>query len=527
MSWRERLSRWGRRSAGGATPLPVAAEAMARQLVAASPDCLKVLDADGKVLWMNATGCRLMEIGDMQEVLGRPWLEFWAADARAAAKLAIATAKEGGAGRFAGPCATAKGTLKWWEVVVAPTSPDRPETGALLVVSREVSALRDAALARDTLAAAEQLARMDAERAMSDRDELVAMVAHELRAPLQAILTWSVFLQSESMDPAAVEAGRTIHGVVLHQQGVIDALLHDADNPLTAAALMPMDVGAAAREVVGGLRQIAAAKRIDLQLTDSADQQARIAGDGSTVRQILVNVLANALKFTPVGGTVGVTVSESDRDVLVVVTDSGRGITEEFMPRLFERYSQEKRGTDFPQGTGLGLFLARRFVTALGGTIRCESDGEGRGATFSIRFPKLVSETAATAPVVTDNGMRGSLSGVSVLVAAASGAAFETMAEGLRHFGARVLTPEQCRMPASRPRVDGIVAHLDYPELDALLTLTRNHPAPPWVLALTADQTMRTSGDGLHPKFDGVLNLPVPPRLLARAVATLQSRATL
>jgi signal transduction histidine kinase len=235
-----------------------------------------------------------------------------------------------------------------------------------------------------------EAARTEAEAASSAKDIFLATLSHELRQPLGSILGWVRLLQRPDLDadqrtPIVERLERSVHTLTR----LIDDLL-DVSSIVTGKMrlnLQPMDV----RELIEGaldtVRAAAAAKGVQLQTTLDP-KTPPIIGDGGRLQQVVWNLLSNAVKFTPAGGRVTVDLRHDDARVVIEVCDSGRGISPDFMPRLFERFTQAT--TDVRRaapGLGLGLAIARHLVELHGGTLTADSRGEGRGSTFTVSLP--------------------------------------------------------------------------------------------------------------------------------------------
>ena len=209
-------------SPGEDTAATAALERFCEHLFAASPDCVKLLDSEGRLLWINAPGCRLMDVADPARLAGSLWVTLWDGEGRAGAEEAVAAARQGQVGRFNGPCATAAGRPKWWDVTVL-SLPDRIGAATFLVVSRDVSELHDMLERERDFAAGERVAREEAARATAQRDELLARVSHQIRTPLNNILACAVLLQGDHS--AATRAiGREIQVLASGQAALVDRL---------------------------------------------------------------------------------------------------------------------------------------------------------------------------------------------------------------------------------------------------------------------------------------------------------------
>jgi signal transduction histidine kinase/ABC-type molybdate transport system substrate-binding protein len=266
--------------------------------------------------------------------------------------------------------------------------------GVILVLLYRQTDAMTAALER------ERGARRDAEAASALKDQFLMTVSHELRTPLTAIHGWARMLtQGTVSDRQRDNAIRTIERNAQAQTRLIEDLL-DMSRVTTGQLRLDVrpvhvaDVVAAAVETV---RPAAEAKSIQLQTVIDLTPGA-INGDAERLQQVVWNLLANAVKFTPNGGRVLVTVARVAREIEIVVADNGRGIAPEFLPHVFERFRQEDSGTKRTiGGLGLGLAIVRHLVEMHGGTITAQSNGQGHGATFTVRLPSQVRDTLAVA----------------------------------------------------------------------------------------------------------------------------------
>lgn len=220
------------------------------------------------------------------------------------------------------------------------------------------------------------------------RDEFLAMVAHELRAPLCAILGWADMLRNAA-SAEAFESGLTVieQSAQLQAKLIEDLLLMarmaSKGIPLQLQLLDPRDVIDAA---IDALRPVADAK--GMRLRKAFDPQAGLVrGDPARLQQVIGNLLANAVKFTPPGGMVQVSLVRSRGWAVITVTDDGVGIAPEFLSQVFDRFKQDPSTAHWHSGLGLGLAIARQLVDLHGGEIEAQSDGEGRGASFVVRLP--------------------------------------------------------------------------------------------------------------------------------------------
>jgi signal transduction histidine kinase len=261
----------------------------------------------------------------------------------------------------------------------------------------------------------EKAARAEAQAASWAKDEFLALVSHELRTPLNAILGWARMLQSDTLDaPTARRAIEVIDRNARSQAQLIEDLL---DFSRIASGRLRLEVRetelapliAAAIEVV---RPAAEAKQIQIQCVLDPTCSP-VSGDPERLKQILWNLLSNAVKFTPDGGRVDVQLRRDGAHSELVVTDTGQGIRPDFLPHVFEHFRQgDPSTTKRHGGLGLGLAIVRHLVELHGGMIRAESDGEGKGAVFTVRLPSVAGRDGVTrsalTPFVADRPFLGS-----------------------------------------------------------------------------------------------------------------------
>jgi signal transduction histidine kinase len=245
--------------------------------------------------------------------------------------------------------------------------------------------------------AREHAARVEAERANLAKDEFLALVSHELRTPLNAVLGWAMLLKGGTLDEEkrarAVEA---IERSARTQLQLIEDLL-DVSRAIrgkltiTRRDLDLVEVARAALEVV---QPTAQERGITLEAAGVA-APAPISGDRARLQQVIWNLLTNAVKFTPRGGTVTLRVHADDTGPTLVVEDTGAGIAPELLPHLFERFRQGDLRGGRSQGLGLGLAIVRHIVGLHGGTVTAASDGPGKGSRFTVQLPARASVPAS------------------------------------------------------------------------------------------------------------------------------------
>jgi signal transduction histidine kinase/ActR/RegA family two-component response regulator len=267
-----------------------------------------------------------------------------------------------------------------------------------LVVATELA--RRAAIAIDNarLYDLSQKERSRVEAATRAKDEFVAMVTHELRTPLNAILGWLRLLRIGSLDDSKKEHALNVIERNAEAQSRLVADLLDISRSITGKIRITssqVDMSNVVDMAIEGMRPAAEAKRIKIDVDLDRDQ-AILRGDGDRLQQVVLNLLANAIKFTPKDGAVRVRVRRIDSDIELVVEDTGQGIAADFLPHVFEIFRQSDASiTRAHGGLGIGLSIAKHIVELHGGSIEARSAGKGAGATFTVRLPisPLVSTT--------------------------------------------------------------------------------------------------------------------------------------
>jgi signal transduction histidine kinase/ActR/RegA family two-component response regulator len=237
----------------------------------------------------------------------------------------------------------------------------------------------------------QRLARAIAEKALRAKDEFLSTLSHEIRTPLNAVLGWArILLGRDVIDRNLLErALRVIERNATAQARMIDDML---DMARIAAGklrldLQPVDVVNVVLAAVDVVMPTAHAKRIALR-TQLDPRTPSILGDQDRLQQVIWNLLSNALKFTDTGGSIDVRVTLNGRFVRIVVSDSGHGISPDFLPHVFERFRQADASSSRRHGgLGVGLSLVHDLIELHGGSVYAHSDGEGKGATFTIDLP--------------------------------------------------------------------------------------------------------------------------------------------
>jgi PAS domain S-box-containing protein len=370
------------------------------------------------------------------------------------------------------------------------------------------------------------------------KDEFLATVSHELRTPLQAILGWARLLQETDEEPA-----RRRHGLAtIERNAKIQAQL--VEDILDASRLVagkmnvqwqPVDLTGVVRSLVDGFLPTATAKGVTLS-ADLPHEPVMVTGDADRLQQVAWNVVANALKFTPAGERVEVTLRAEDDQAVLKVADTGVGIPTDFLPYVFDRFRQADSSTTRAHGgLGLGLALVRHLVEMHGGTVEAESLGPGRGASFTVRLRLYTgavpagAETSRPVQARHDPGP-ARLARVGVLVVDDEEDTRDLLATALGHEGAEVQAvasaPEALRALRER-RPDVLVCDIGMPDVDGYALLSQVRALSPEegglvpALALTAYARPDDRRRALSAGYQVHLTKPVDPDELISAVARM------
>ena len=506
-----------------------AREAEFRRLAENLPDLVARIDRDRRFTYVNPAvglmcgsapaalvGCTGTALG-----LGAAALTVW--------DVAVDVAFEG----FEAPLAFSLQTADGERHYVARLEPERDDAGrvvSVLAIMQDMTEQRQSEQQRTQLLAAAERARAEAEASNRAKDQFLAVLSHELRTPLHAIVGWVRLLREGVLTPEKREhAIETIERNAMAQTRIIEDLL-DVSRMVAGTLRIdarPIAIGAVIADAVESVRPSAEPRRVTLAV-DLPDDLGAIVGDPDRLRQVVSNVLSNAVKFTPEGG--GVTLEargDTDR-VRVVVRDSGRGITPEFLPYIFDRFRQEDgSATRASGGLGLGLAIVRHLVEQHGGTIEATSAGPGQGAIFTITLPRGDAAAGCLPRPVRNSSPDIALDGVEVLVVDDDPDARELIEEALAQSGARVTTAasvEEARRALARTRPRVVLTDLGMPGEDgyALLREVQARRArsgePMAAIALTGFAGLEVQQRALEAGFDRHLTKPVDLYELVTAV---------
>jgi PAS domain S-box-containing protein len=383
---------------------------------------------------------------------------------------------------------------------------------------------------REKLLESERAARTEAERSNRLKDEFLATLSHELRNPLNAMLGWASVLKRKNVTPTMLEQGLdAIERNSRVQSHLIEDLL-DFAGIRFGKMRVDMDTippGRAVESAAEVVQAQASNKGVELHL-HIADREAHILADESRLQQVVWNLLSNAIKFTPAGGRIDLRAGVVDAQYEIAVTDTGRGISAEFLPQIFERFSQQESGTGKSfSGLGIGLTIVKHLVDIHQGFIEVESEGLGKGTTFRVRLPLTDRR-----PSETTGEQIARLKKVRVLVVEDDPDARALIVRILADAGAQVSDAPnaEAAMTHIKSNVpDVLVSDIGMAQLDGY-QLLRNLRAAGFdaerlpAIALTAFSRVQDRADAMAAGFQAHLAKPVKAESLISAVANLSRR---
>lgn len=421
------------------------------------------------------------------------------------------------------------------EVQTYEKSAYRPEHVTAMRMAANLTAV---AIENNGLLESESTARANAEESNRLKDEFLATVSHELRTPLTAILGWSRMLEGETL--GSDMTGRAIETIKRNakaQAQIIDDIL-DVSRIITGNLyldLHPIELESVLEGSVSVVRPTADVKGIQIDLSLDQEQIA-VLGDANRLQQVFWNLLSNAVKFTPAGGKVTVQLRKTDSQVQVEVADTGPGISPEFLPFVFDRFRQaDSTSTRQHGGLGLGLAIARHLIEIHGGSIEVRSNGEGTGATFTVKLPlvgsKLGPETEDDANLSLEVEPKRStltevLAGVRILIVDDDEDTLELLSAALTQRSADVTAVSSAAEAIAairRSQPDLLISDIAMPGEDGyqliqkVIALDLEPPIPS--IAITAYAKNEDKESALAAGYDYYLSKPVELREFISTVA--------
>ncbi|WP_437805164.1 hybrid sensor histidine kinase/response regulator [Sorangium sp. So ce1078] len=409
-------------------------------------------------------------------------------------------------------------------------------------ICEDVTAERQAEEERQKLLESERAARDEAERVSRVKDDFVATLSHELRSPINAILGWARILRSRAQDAQALARGlEVIERNARLQSDMVSELL-DMSRIVSGKLrldVQPVDLPAVVQAALEAVKLAAEAKGI--AVVSGVDPEASaLRGDPARIQQVAWNLLSNAVKFTPAGGRIDVALRRAGAHAELSVTDTGPGIAPQFLPHLFERFRQaDASSTRKHGGLGIGLSIVKHLVELHGGTVAVASQGEGRGATFTVTLPLAGASqqapgatqrpTSARAEALADYPA-AELTGVRVLVVDDQPDAREVAQRVLEECAASVTTAgsaTEAMAVLERERPDVLVSDLGMPGEDGFQLIRRVRGLGPGrggatpAVALSALARAEDRARALGAGYQAHVAKPLDPAELVGVVATL------
>lgn len=351
-------------------------EEFSRKIVESSIDCVKVLDLEGRLEYMNPPGQKALEIDDISQFLGRRWIDFWSEQDHPRAEAALAVAQAGGTGSFHAECPTLRGVPKSWDVKITPVLGNDGEIERLIAVSRDISELKYA-----------QMAVMQAEK-LAATGRLAATIAHEINNPLEAVTNFIYLAKTSEGVPEDVFryleiADQELARVAQIAQQTLGFYRDNSKHRWVSVA-----------DLIGDVMIIYQSKlrykRLETEI--SADPELKIFTKQGEFKQALANLVANAIDASTDGGKLWLR-AQTAKDwinglqdgVRITLADNGSGMTPEVQRQIFVPFFTTKADI----GTGIGLWMTKSLVEKQGGYMRCRSrQGEHSGTVMSFFLPQ-------------------------------------------------------------------------------------------------------------------------------------------
>jgi PAS domain S-box-containing protein len=435
------------------------------------------------------------------------------------------------------------GVWRWHLCRMVPERDERGRISGWICTATDIDQQKRIEEANQVLLVSEQEARRQAEIANRTKDEFLATVSHELRTPLNAILGWTRMLRTGAVEPKALSRVlETIERNARAQTQLVEDIL-DVSRIIAGKLrvnIQKTDLHGVARAALDSVRPAAEAKGVVLA-AELEPGSGEFCGDPDRLQQVIWNLLSNGIKFTPKDGQVVLRIERAKSDVRIIVSDTGVGIAPDFLPLVFDRFRQADSSITRTQGgLGLGLAIVRHLVEVHGGSVLAESEGEGKGARFTVQMP-----VRAVIPVPEPLAAGGSeplpspakppivaetlLAGLDVLVVDDEADARDLVTAVLVRCGAQVRTASSVegailRLRERRP--DVLLSDIGLPSEDGYALIRRVREIDPEVpaAALTAYASPDDHRRALAAGFHAHVAKPAEPSDLALLVASLAGR---
>ena len=411
----------------------------------------------------------------------------------------------------------------------------------VLETNRDITERKRAEQERERLLESENAARREAEHANHAKDEFLALLSHELRTPLTPMLGWIRILRRRQVRPEDHDSAlEKIERSVESEIKLVSDLL-DVSRVITGKMtlnIQTLDFSGIVSAAVEVARSSAEAKEIALVVVTDK-REALVSGDPDRLQQVVLNLVSNAIKFTPPGGRVEARLGRDGAQLELIVKDTGQGISPEFLPHVFERFRQADSSIARAHGgLGLGLSITKRLVELHQGSIHAESEGEGRGSTFTVKLPFAVNHRApsASARQIYSGDYRTrefgsvSLEGARILMVDDDASTLEMMKVMLEQVGADVVTAASASEALSKlqpGRYDAMLADIGMAEVNGYELIARVRALGPEkggdvpAIAITAFAGKEDRLRAITSGFQYHMSKPVEPGELVGAIAAL------
>jgi PAS domain S-box-containing protein len=501
-------------------------EEVFRLLVESVQDyAILMLDPEGRVSSWNS-GARRITGYERDEIIGGHVSIFYPPEDIAAGKpeALLAQARQTGRVEDEGWRVRKDGTRFRADVITTPVHDANGRIRGFAKVMRDVTRRRRAEETERALTVAQEVNHA--------KDEFLAVISHELRTPLTSILGWARMLRIGELDEATtLEALNALERSAQAQVRLIEDLLDDTR--ITAGKLRlhkrPLEMKDVIASALADLGPAAAEK--DVRLVSDIDcGHCPIDGDPIRLQQVVWNLVSNAIKFTPEGGSVFVSLTRSRLNARLEIRDTGRGIDPALLPQLFQRFRQGDSASDRKAGVGLGLAISKYLIEQHGGRIEASSEGKGKGSTFTLELPLTIEESGKFTQREPERAADlPDLSGLRILIVEDEADNRDVFAAVIEHCGGEAQCSDDAedglrRIESWHP--DVIVCDIALPGIDGcdFITMVRQHSDTP-ALALTVfgsgDEEARIRNCG----FDVFRQKPIEPADFAHEVARLSRRA--
>ena len=503
-------------------------EAMLTLLVDSVQDyAIFMLDPDGRVATWNE-GARRIKGYERQEIIGQHFSVFYPEEDVQDRKpqYLLSLARERGRIEDEGWRVRKDGTRFWADAVLTAVHDADGKLRGFAKITRDVTERKNQEETQRQLAVSQEVNRA--------KDEFLAVISHELRTPLTSILGWTRMLRIGDLDEKTTnEALEALERSAEAQVHLIEDLLDDTR--ITSGKLRlnkrPLQMSSVVESALADLQPAAEAKHVRLLVNIHCDR-CPVFGDPIRLQQVVWNIASNAIKFTPEGGTVTVSVSRKDENAEIEVRDNGRGIQRDLLPQLFQRYRQGEGSSSRKGGVGLGLAISKYLVEQHQGSITAESAGPDQGATFTIRLP-LSPEHSEEFKTREPNRAEdlADLSGIRVLIVEDQADNRDVLAAVIERCGGDVRCTATAKEGMDAVRAwdpDVLVCDIALPDMDGceFLAKVREERFDKPALALTvfgsAEEETRVRSCG----FNVFRQKPIEPADLAHEIARLAALRT-